>query len=73
MVASTEEKSMSSFRVSSLIGCPKHLLLVFYTDRRAYQFRVVNNEGKIFGTTEIYYTSKAAENAARKILVEQNL
>ncbi|MDJ0600320.1 MAG: hypothetical protein QNJ37_15945 [Crocosphaera sp.] len=64
---------MTSFRVSSLIGCPKHLLLVFYTDRRAYQFRVVNNQGKIFGTTEIYYTEKAAENAARKCLVEQNL
>ncbi|CCQ55108.1 hypothetical protein [Crocosphaera watsonii] len=64
---------MSSFRVHSLIVCPKHLLLVFYTDRRAYQFRVVNNQGKIFGTTEIFYTENAAENAARKCLVEQNL
>ena len=64
---------MSSFRVHSLIVCPKHLLLVFYTDRRAYQFRVVTNEGRIFGTTEIYYTEKAALKAARKCLVEQNL
>ncbi len=64
---------MSSVRVSSLIGCPKHILLVFYTDRRAYQFRVVTNEGKIFGSPDIYYTSKAAEKAARKCLVEQNL
>ncbi len=72
-MASTEDNSMSSFRVHSLIGCPKHLLLVFYTDKRAYQFRVVNNEGKIFGSSEIYYTEKAAEKAARKCLVEQNL
>ncbi|MGK7953644.1 MAG: hypothetical protein AB4063_00020 [Crocosphaera sp.] len=64
---------MSSFRVHSLIGCPKHLLLVFYTDKRAYQFRVVNNQGKIFRTSEIFYTEKAALRAARKILAEQNL
>ena len=64
---------MSSFRVHSLIGYPKHILLVFYTDRRAYQFRVVTNEGKIFGKTAIFYTEKAAEKAARKCLVEQNL
>ena len=69
-MASTEENSMTSFRVSSLIGCPKHLILVYYTDRRAYQFRVVNKKGKIFGTTEIFYTEKAAENAARKCLVQ---
>ena len=64
---------MSSFRVQSLIGSPQHILLVFYTDRRAYQFRVVTNEGRIFGTTEIYYTEKAALKAASKCLVEQNL
>lgn len=64
---------MSSFRVHSLIGCPQHLLLVFYTNRRAYQFRVVDNQGKIFGTTKIFYTEKAALRAARKILAEQNL
>ncbi|MGK7939346.1 MAG: hypothetical protein AB4062_04160 [Crocosphaera sp.] len=64
---------MSSFRVHSLIGCPKHKILVFYTDKRAYQFRVVNNEGKIFGTTEIFDTEKAALTAARKCLVEENL
>ena len=64
---------MSSLRVHSLIGFPKHILLVFHTDRRAYQFRVVTNEGKIFVSSEIYYTSKAAEKAARKCLLEQNL
>ena len=64
---------MSSFRVHSLIGCPNHLILVYYTDRRAYQFRVVNKKGEIFGTTEIFYTEKAALEAARKILVQQNL
>ena len=64
---------MSSFRVYSLIGFPKSLLLVFYTDRRAYQFRVVTDEGKILGTQEIYYTEKAAEKAGRNCLVQQNL
>ncbi|MGB5770471.1 MAG: hypothetical protein WBM32_11470 [Crocosphaera sp.] len=62
---------MSSFRVHSLIGFPKHILLVFYTDKRAYQYEVVTFDRKIFRTTEIYYTEKAAEKAGRMFLIEQ--
>jgi hypothetical protein len=46
---------------------------VFYTDQKAYQFRVITDDGKIFEPKGIYYTQKAAEEAARFCLIEQNL
>lgn len=62
---------MSSFRVHSLIGFPKAVLVVYYTAKNAYQFRVATVEGAILGTQEIYYTEKAAKKAGRECLEEQ--
>ncbi len=63
---------MSSLSIKTLTCSPKYILLVFYTDKRVYQYRVINSEGKILGTQEIYYTENGAEKAARSYLVEQN-
>lgn len=38
---------MSSLRVYSLVGSPKFILVVFYTAKNAYQFRVVTDDGEI--------------------------
>lgn len=47
--------------------------MVFYTDEKAYQFRVITHEGLIFKPSTIYYTENAAENAARVCVIEQDL
>ena len=66
---------MSSLSIKTLTCSPKYILLVFYTDQRAYQYRVINSEGKILGTQEIYYTGaiRSRRNRLDKRLINRGI
>ena len=52
---------MEECKVYHLLGIKGGgLLLVFHTNLRCYQFRVVTSEGEVLGETAIFYTAKAA-------------
>jgi hypothetical protein len=42
------------------------ILVVFYTNARCWQFRVISCDGSVYGEKKIYYTAEAAEAAGRK-------
>lgn len=49
--------------VTSINNCT---LIVFYTEARCWQFRVVSSGGSVFGEQKLYYTAEAAEKAGRE-------
>jgi hypothetical protein len=48
------------------------ILIVFYTSRKCWQFRLISYTGGIFGEQKIYYTSDAALRAGRGWLADEN-
>jgi hypothetical protein len=52
---------MEECKVYHLLGIKGGgLLLVFHTNSRAYQFRVVTAKGEVMGECSLFYTAKAA-------------
>jgi hypothetical protein len=52
---------MEGLRVYHLIGIEGGvLLLVYHTNARAYQFRLIRPDGAVMGEGKIYYTADAA-------------
>lgn len=56
---------MTQTRVHLLTGIDDYTLVVFYTNAHAWQFRVLNTAGEIFGSKQIFYSSEAAEREGR--------
>ncbi|NJO62393.1 MAG: hypothetical protein HC836_30460 [Richelia sp. RM2_1_2] len=57
---------MTKTAVHAVIGINNCTLLVFYTNARCWQFRVISCNGSVFGERKIYYTARAAEAAGRE-------
>jgi hypothetical protein len=58
--------AVEAYRIHHLFGIEgDRLLVVFHTDRRGYEFRVVIPTGDVFGETTIFYTVNAALDAGR--------
>lgn len=45
-------------------------LMVFYTEAKAWQFRVLSAGGAVFGEQKLYYTAEAAEKAGREWIAQ---
>ena len=54
--------------VHVLVGINDCTLLVYYTDARCWQFRVISN-GSVYGECRIYYTAEAATDVGREWIV----
>ena len=48
-----------------LIVCIDELLLVVFSDRQGWKFRIANARGEVFGEHEIFETPEAAEFEGR--------
>jgi hypothetical protein len=55
---------MNGCRVHLLISVQDLILLVYYSDAWAWQFRVISGS-EVFGERKIYYSAEAAEKAGR--------
>ena len=51
--------------IHAVIGIKDFILIVFYTDAKCWQFRVIC-DGGVYGEKTIYYSSQAAMDAARE-------
>jgi hypothetical protein len=56
---------MKHVRIHSLVSIGDSLLLVYYSDARAWQFRVISSNA-VFGERKLYYSPEAAEKAGRE-------
>ena len=56
---------MSPTTIHLVVGIQGAILLVFYTDARCWQFRVLGSGGAVFGEQKLYYSAEAAEKAGR--------
>jgi hypothetical protein len=62
----TRKAEMDACTIHHLFGIEgDRLLLVFHTNRRGYEFRVVIPTGDVFGETSLFYTVNAALDAGR--------
>jgi hypothetical protein len=59
---------MEEFKIHCLVGSSKYLLIVFHTDEKCWQFRIVTADGCTRGEQKIYYTPEAALSAGRQWL-----
>jgi hypothetical protein len=62
---------MSKTTVGSVVAIDKYILIVFYTDARCWQFRVIGFGGVVYGERRIYYTAEAAEKAGREWITSE--
>ncbi|MEO0686748.1 MAG: hypothetical protein AAFY76_17330 [Cyanobacteria bacterium J06649_11] len=60
---------MTKNRINKVVGINNCTLIVFYTNARCWQFRVIGNDGSVYGEKTIYYTADAAEAAGREWVV----
>jgi hypothetical protein len=56
---------MQGFKIHYLVARRDCLMIVFYSYAKSWQFRIVTPDGCTRGEEKIYYTSEAAEDAAR--------
>ncbi len=56
---------MKHVRIHSLVSIGDSLLLVYYCDARAWQFRIISGKA-VFGESKLYYSPETAEKAGRK-------
>ncbi len=61
---------MTETIIHQVIGIQGVTLLVFYTNRHCWQFRVISSGGAVFGEQKLYYTPEAAEKAGRSWIVK---
>ncbi|MGH2414279.1 MAG: hypothetical protein ACRDEA_11455 [Microcystaceae cyanobacterium] len=59
---------METARIYTLLAIENHLILVFYTEKRGYQFRVLTPGGEVLGNQDIFDSQEAALLEARKWL-----
>jgi hypothetical protein len=52
--------------IHSVININTYTLIVFYTQAKCWQFRVISPGGAVFGERKIYYSAEAAEKAGRE-------
>ncbi|HEY9609322.1 hypothetical protein [Allocoleopsis sp.] len=57
---------MPTAKIHLLTVMPIGILIVYFTADSCWQFRVLTNEGKVFGLQKLYYTPEAAETAGRR-------
>ncbi|NJO65146.1 MAG: hypothetical protein HC836_45670 [Richelia sp. RM2_1_2] len=46
--------------IHAVLGINNCTLLVFYTNVRCWQYRIISSGGSVFGERKIYYTAEAA-------------
>ncbi|PAX54878.1 hypothetical protein [Brunnivagina elsteri] len=56
---------MTNDKIHAVININDYTLIVFYTNARCWQFRVISPGGDVYGSTGIFYTADAAETAGR--------
>ncbi|MEM1393380.1 MAG: hypothetical protein AAGG00_08830 [Cyanobacteria bacterium P01_H01_bin.150] len=59
---------MNKSHINTAIKISNYTLIVFYTQSKCWQFRVISNDS-VFSSSNIYYTAEAAEAAGRKWVV----
>jgi hypothetical protein len=57
---------MNTTKIHLVICIQKFTLVVFYTEEDFWQFRVISPGGEVFGESKTFYTSLAAQKAARE-------
>jgi hypothetical protein len=57
--------AMSDEKIHAVININGYTLIVFYTQAKCWQFRVIGTDGDVYGSTEIFYSADAAEAAGR--------
>lgn len=53
-------------QVHLVVAIENIILLVFYTETDAWQFRLISPGGEVFGQHRLYFNPQAAEKAARE-------
>lgn len=51
---------MSEIKVDTVLCINRSILIVYYTPRQCWQFRIISRSGGIFGEQKIYYSAAAA-------------
>ncbi|NEO33248.1 MAG: hypothetical protein F6K36_23040 [Symploca sp. SIO3C6] len=62
---------MASEKIHLVTQINGKTLIVFWTALRCWQFRIINADGEVFGTEDIYYLPEAAERAGRELVERQ--
>ena len=60
---------MTKTVVHTVLGINNRTLIIFYTQSKCWQFRVISCDGSVYGERKIYYTAEAAEAAGREWVV----
>ena len=55
---------MTQIQIQLIVGI-EELLLVVFSDRQGWKFRIANARGEVFGEREIFDTTEAAEYEGR--------
>ena len=55
-------------KIHLVVNIRGHLLTVFYTSSKCWQFRIVTVSGDVVGEETIFYSCEAAEKAGRNCL-----
>ncbi|HEY9710915.1 MAG TPA: hypothetical protein V6D48_22095 [Oculatellaceae cyanobacterium] len=55
---------MTQIQIQLIVGI-EELLLVVFSDRQGWKFRIANARGEVFGEREIFDTPEAAEYEGR--------
>jgi hypothetical protein len=56
---------MQGFKIHVPVCSRDYLIIVFRTDGKCWQFRIVALDSCVLGEKKVYYTPEAAEDAAR--------
>ncbi|WP_341531972.1 hypothetical protein WKK05_40500 (plasmid) [Nostoc sp. UHCC 0302] len=56
---------MTTPKIHSLISINNSILVVFYTEMHCWQFRIISDNGAVFGEQKLYNTASAAQVAGR--------
>nr|ADN18345.1 hypothetical protein Cyan7822_6590 [Gloeothece verrucosa PCC 7822] len=59
------------FKVCEVLSIEQKILMVFHTPSYGYQFRILNSDGSVEGTQELYPTFERAIKIARQSLTSR--
>ncbi|NJL63322.1 MAG: hypothetical protein HC903_17685 [Methylacidiphilales bacterium] len=54
---------MTNDKIHTITSINSYTLIIFYTQEKCWQFRVISPGGDICGEMKIYYSAEAAETA----------
>lgn len=54
---------MNQLQITSISAINDYILLVFYTNGKCWQFRVISPDACVYASQQIFYTSEAAREA----------